>query len=167
MVYCASFITLGLQNQMPTSAGILVYKNVDNKIYVLLAHPGGPYYKNKDEGVWGIPKGLVEDGENPMQTAIREFGEETGIFANFDNLVEMPQVRYKNGKILKSWASKVSDLPLDEFKSNTFQIFWPPKSKVLSTFFEIDQLIFFELSDARKKIHPIQLPLLDFIANTK
>ena len=150
---------------MPTSAGILVYKKVDDQFYVLLAHPGGPYYKNKDEGVWGIPKGLVEDGENPIQTAIREFAEETGIQADFDELVELPQVKYKNGKILKSWASKVDDLSLDNFKSNTFQIFWPPKSKVLSTFLEIDALRFFELTEARVKIHPIQLPLIDFISN--
>ncbi len=150
---------------MPTSAGILVYKKVDDQVYVLLAHPGGPFYKNKDEGVWGIPKGLVEDGENPIQTAIREFGEETGIQANFDELVELPQVKYKNGKTLKSWASRVDDLPLENFKSNTFQIFWPPKSKVLSTFLEIDALRFFELEEARKKIHPIQLPLIDFISS--
>jgi predicted NUDIX family NTP pyrophosphohydrolase len=150
---------------LPTSAGILVYKKVEDKIYVLLAHPGGPYYKNKDEGVWGIPKGLVEDGENPLQTAIREFAEETGIDAEFDELVELPQVKYKNGKLLKSWASRVDDLTLEKFKSNTFQIFWPPKSKVLSTFLEIDALRFFELTEARIKIHPIQLPLIDFISN--
>ncbi len=152
---------------MPTSAGILVYRIKDNITEVLLAHPGGPYYKNKDIGVWGIPKGLVEDGESPIQTAIREFGEETGIFANFDDLAELPQVRYKNGKILKSWASRVDDLSLNDFKSNTFQIFWPPKSKILSTYMEIDALRFFELTEAREKIHPIQLPLIDFIANIK
>jgi predicted NUDIX family NTP pyrophosphohydrolase len=141
---------------------------MDGQFYFLLAHPGGPFYKKKDEGAWGIPKGLIEKGEDPLTTARREFREETNLELEEGNFVELPVVRYKNGKTLYSWALEVKDLSLDHFKSNTFEMEWPPKSSTYVSFDEIDQLIFFELTEAQLKIHPVQLPLLEWIVeNTR
>jgi len=140
-----------------------VYKNEANKLYFLLAHPGGPYYKNKDEGSWGIPKGLLEEGEDPLHAAIREFKEETSLEIDTKELIELPTVRYKNGKTLLSWAARNNHLSLENFRSNSFQIIWPPKSNTLENFDEIDALNFFDYEVACKKIHPVQLPLIEFI----
>lgn len=148
---------------MPISAGILVYKKVGDQYHFLLSHPGGPYFKNKDEGNWGIPKGLIEESEYPLETARREFKEETNLDLPETGFFELPLVRYKNGKQLQSFGLKVDDLSLENFKSNTFQIFWPPKSKTLATFYELDALNFFDLAEARKKIHPVQLDLIEYI----
>lgn len=148
---------------MPTSAGILVFKKVDNQLYFLLAHPGGPFYKKKDLGAWGIPKGLLENEEDPLSAAKREFLEETNLTLEGNHFIELPTVKYKNGKTLFSWALEVKDLNLENFKSNTFEMKWSSKSDELASFEEIDQLTFFELTTAREKIHPVQLPLLDWI----
>jgi len=150
---------------MPTSAGILVYKKLNSQLYFLLAHPGGPFYKNKDTGAWGIPKGLVENEKEPFETAQREFLEETNLILPEYELVGLPIVKYKNGKILHSWAIEVDDLDLKNFKSNTFDMKWSTKSTELKTFDEIDQLFFFELTIAKEKIHPVQLPLIEQICN--
>lgn len=152
---------------MPISAGILVYKKIKNEFHFLLAHPGGPFYKNKDEGAWGIPKGLVEKDEQPIDTAKREFLEETNLVLPENTLIELPIVKYKNGKLLHSWAVEVDDMDLTHFKSNTFETKWSTKSTELKTFDEIDQLIFFELTIAKQKIHPVQLPLLETIENLR
>lgn len=148
---------------MPVSAGILVFKKHDSKLYFLLAHPGGPFYKKKDLGLWGIPKGLVEQNEDPLQTAKREFFEETSLVLPEGALIELPKVKYKSGKLLHSWAIEVEDLDLTNFKSNTFEAKWSTQSTELKTFDEIDQLLFFELTIAKQKIHPVQLPLLQTI----
>jgi predicted NUDIX family NTP pyrophosphohydrolase len=148
---------------MPTSAGILVYKKMNNQFYFLLAHPGGPFYKNKDEGSWGIPKGLLEKEEAPFYAARREFFEETSLALPEGEFIPLPTVKYKNGKTLLSWAIQVDDLDLSGFKSNTFEARWSTQSTQLKTFDEIDALVFFELTIAQQKIHPVQLPLIDFI----
>ncbi len=148
---------------MPVSAGILVFKKVNDQLHFLLAHPGGPFYKKKDEGAWGIPKGLVEKEEDPLTTAKREFFEETNLKLEEGNFIELPIVKYKNGKTLYSWALEVEDLNIENFKSNTFELIWPPKSVTSATFDEIDQLDFFDLTKAKQKIHPVQLPLLEWI----
>ena len=152
---------------MPISAGILIYKKQEDAIYFLLAHPGGPYYKNKDIGTWGIPKGLVEEGEEPLAAAQREFLEETNLVLPPNHFMELPPVQYKNGKHLLSWALEVKELSLDNFKSNTFETIWPPKSGEMATFDEIDALSFFELTKAKEKIHPVQLPLIECIEHLK
>lgn len=148
---------------MPVSAGILVYKKIKGEFHFLLAHPGGPFYKNKDIGAWGIPKGLVEKDEQPLEAAKREFFEETSLVLPGNELIELPVVKYKNGKLLHSWAIEVDDLDLTNFKSNTFEAKWSTKSTELKTFDEIDQLVFFELTIAKEKIHPVQLSLLESI----
>ena len=152
---------------MPTSAGILVFKKEKNELYFLLAHPGGPFYKNKDEGAWGIPKGLIEKDEEPLTAAKREFLEETSLKLEGEKFIELPIVKYKNGKLLYSWAIEVKDLSLQNFKSNTFEMRRSSKSIELVTFDEIDQLSFFELTKAKEKIHPAQLPLIEHIENMK
>jgi len=148
---------------MPVSAGIFVYKIEDDQYYFLLAHPGGPFYKRKDEGAWGIPKGLLEKDEDEFSAAKREFTEETNLFLPGGNFHQLPTVKYKNGKLLHSWAIRVDKLDLAEFKSNTFEMKWSTKSDEVKVFEEIDALNFFEISEARKKIHPVQLPLIDAI----
>jgi predicted NUDIX family NTP pyrophosphohydrolase len=150
---------------MPTSAGILVYKKLNEKFYFLLAHPGGPFYKNKDEGSWGIPKGLLEKDEQPFDAAKREFFEETNLELPHGDYITLPTVKYKNGKVLLSWAIRVDYLDLSNFKSNTFEARWSTQSTQLKTFDEIDALDFFELTIAQQKIHPVQLPLIDFITH--
>lgn len=148
---------------MPTSAGILVFKKVSEQHFFLLAHPGGPYYKNKSDGVWGIPKGLIEGQEEPLETAIREFEEETGLKLPASGFISLPPVKYKNGKNLLSWAIEVNELNITNFRSNEFEIEWPPKSGRIQKFNEIDQLIFCDLTEAKLKIHPVQLPLLHYV----
>ena len=148
---------------MPTSAGILVFKKENNHLWFLLAHPGGPFYKNKDEGAWGIPKGLIENEEEPFAAAKREFLEETNLELKGENFIELPIVKYKNGKVLHSWAIEVKDLSLENFKSNTFEMRWSSKNKELATFDEIDKLSFFELTKAKEKIHPVQIALIEYI----
>ncbi len=152
---------------MPVSAGILVFKKENEQLYFLLAHPGGPFYKKKDLGAWGIPKGLLDPGEEPLAAAKREFLEETSLILPDGDFIELPMVKYKNGKTLYSWAIEVEEFSLENFKSNTFEVKWPPKTEELATFDEIDQLIFFELTIAKEKIHPVQLPLIVWIENLK
>lgn len=86
-----------------TSAGLLMYRRAGDRVEVLLVHPGGPYYRNKDEGAWSIPKGEIEPGEDPLDAAVREFGEETGLVAGGPFLALAP-VRQKGGKVVHAWA---------------------------------------------------------------
>jgi predicted NUDIX family NTP pyrophosphohydrolase len=148
---------------MAISAGILVFKRYEEHLHFLLSHPGGPFYKKKDLGSWGIPKGLLNPNEDPLTAAQREFKEETNLPLPTGPLMELPTVKYKSGKELKSWALQVEDLPLENFKSNTFQARWSTKTNELANFPEIDQLLFFELTIAKQKIHPVQLPLIEHI----
>lgn len=148
---------------MPQSAGIFVFKKSGNEYQFLLSHPGGPYYKNKSDGSWGIPKGIIEEDEDPFEAAKREFCEETGLDLPSEGYIQLPTVRYKNGKQLFSWAIRMDEINMNGFVSNTFDLEWPPKSGRFQTFAEIDALDFFNLTEAKQKIHPIQLPLIDFI----
>lgn len=146
------------------SAGLVIWKQTSQDKLVLLCHPGGPYYQNKDNEVWTIPKGLVSPNEDLLQTAIRETQEECG-FLHPPNaeFIPLSPVKYKNGKILHAWAVQIPDSYTWPFTSNTFPAEWPPRSGQLQSFPEIDRMEWFTLPDARKKIHPIQLPLLDTI----
>ncbi|MCX7743121.1 MAG: NUDIX domain-containing protein [Flavobacteriales bacterium] len=146
------------------SAGLLIWKQTPHGKYVLLCHPGGPFYQNKDDEVWTIPKGLASPGEDLLQTAIRETYEECGFIPPEQaGYYVLPTVKYKNGKILYAWAIQVSENYSWNFKSNSFEVEWPPKSGSMQTFPEIDRMDWFILEDARRKIHPIQKPLLDAI----
>ena len=146
-----------------TSAGLLMYRRCARSgLEVFLAHPGGPFFKNKDMGAWTIPKGEIPDGEEPLAAALREFEEETGmrIDASVD-FRDLGSIRQKGGKIVHAWAVE-GDYPAGHcLKSNTFEIEWPPRSGRLQSFPEIDRAEFFPLDAAREKINPAQVPFLD------
>jgi predicted NUDIX family NTP pyrophosphohydrolase len=124
----------------------------------LLAHPGGPFWAKKDDGVWTIPKGLIEGGGEPLATARREFTEETN-FVAASELIPLAPVKQKSGKIVHAWAFE-ADFDLAKFASNTFEIEWPPNSGKRKSFPEIDRVGYFTLSAAMTKILAYQQPLL-------
>jgi predicted NUDIX family NTP pyrophosphohydrolase len=143
------------------SAGILMYRRGDGgRLEVFLVHPGGPFFRNRDEGAWGIPKGLVEEGENPRAAALRELEEETGLRPGSE-LLELGSVRQKGGKTVRAWAVHHDSPGSVEPRSNSFALEWPPRSGCIQEFPEIDRGEFFELEEARRKINPSQAELLD------
>jgi predicted NUDIX family NTP pyrophosphohydrolase len=147
------------QFKMPRiSAGLLMYRIHDGKFQVLLAHPGGPFFKNKDEGAWSIPKGEIEMGEDLLEAAKREFVEETG-FTPTDPFIALKPVKQKGGKIVHAWAFVGECDPVASV-SNTFTMEWPPGSGRRMEFPEIDRVAFFGLATARRKIKPGQEPLI-------
>ena len=127
---------------------------------VLLVHPGGPYFQNKDEGAWTIPKGEVGEGEDLLQRAKMEFQEELGVAASGD-WMDMGSVKQKGGKTVHAWAF-AGDLK-DGFQlvSNTFEMEWPPRSGKVRQFPEVDRASFFSLDEAREKINLAQTVFLD------
>ena len=141
------------------SAGLLAFRRKD-ALEVLLAHPGGPFWVKKDDGVWTIPKGLVEPGEDLLAAARREFTEETNLAGAFGEPAALKPVNQKSGKIVHAFAVE-ADFDLGAFASNTFEIEWPPKSGKRRSFPEIDRVAYFALPAAKTKIIAYQLPLLD------
>jgi predicted NUDIX family NTP pyrophosphohydrolase len=139
------------------SAGLLAFRRV-NAPEVLLAHPGGPFWAKKEDGVWTIPKGLAEPGADLFATAQREFTEETN-FAATGEFIALAPVEQKSGKIVHAWAFE-ADFDLSSFASNTFEIEWPPKSGRRQSFPEIDRVAYFGLPAAMSKILAYQRPLL-------
>jgi predicted NUDIX family NTP pyrophosphohydrolase len=139
------------------SAGILAFRRKPAP-EVLLAHPGGPFWAKKDDGVWTIPKGLVEPGEDLVAAARREFNEETNLTAEGE-LSALTPVNQKSGKLVHAFAVE-ADFELGAFSSNTFEIEWPPKSGKRQNFPEIDRIAYFALPAAKIKIVAYQLPLL-------
>ena len=124
----------------------------------MLGHPGGPFWSRKDTGVWSIPKGLVEAGENPLSAALREFGEETGHYPSGD-AISLGVAKQPGGKIVHAWAM-LGDLDVATLKSNSFEMEWPPKSGRRQSFPEIDRIAYFTLPAATIKILAYQQPLL-------
>jgi predicted NUDIX family NTP pyrophosphohydrolase len=140
-----------------TSAGILAYRRRE-RLEVLLAHPGGPYWRAKDLGAWSIPKGVVESGD-PLICAKREFNEETGLIAE-GALLTLTPLKQKSGKTVHAYALE-ADFDLSAFSSNLFEMQWPPRSGKLQKFPEVDRIAYFDLATARKKILPGQRAFLD------
>jgi predicted NUDIX family NTP pyrophosphohydrolase len=136
------------------SAGLLMYRKRGAKLEVLLVHPGGPFWQNKDDGVWSIPKGEVAEGEDLLDAAKREFAEETG-FTPAGQFIPLKAVKQKSGKIVHAWAVE-GDLNTAAIRSNSFTMEWPPKSGKLAEFPEVDRAEFFDLETAKKKINPAQ-----------
>lgn len=141
------------------SAGILFYRIQKHEVEVLLVHPGGPFWKNKDAGAWTIPKGEIEKDEDPLQAAKREVSEETGITISTE-LLELTPVKQKSGKIIHAWATK-TDFDTSSFKSNQFEMEWPPHSRIRKKFPEIDKAGWFSIAEAKKKINKGQIPLIE------
>jgi predicted NUDIX family NTP pyrophosphohydrolase len=141
------------------SAGILAYRFRGNTAEVLLAHPGGPFWQNKDAGVWSIPKGEFEPGEDAFTAARREWNEETNLRLS-GNFIPLSPVRQKSGKTVLAWAVEC-DTDLSTFRSNTFETEWPPRSGKLQSFPEVDRVSWFTLEEAKEKINPGQVPLIE------
>jgi predicted NUDIX family NTP pyrophosphohydrolase len=125
----------------------------------LLVHPGGPFWKNKKDGAWTIPKGELTEGEEPVAAAIREFEEELG-FKPTGPFIELTPIKQKAGKVVRAWGFE-GDCEPSQIKSNTFTMEWPPRSGKQAEFLEVDRAGFFNLEDAKAKINPAQIPLLE------
>ncbi len=136
-----------------------MYRTTDAQLRVLLVHPGGPFWRNKENGAWSIPKGEMSAGEDAEATARREFKEELGADAT-GTLQPLGQIRQRGGKIVQAFALK-GDLDVQAITSNTFEIEWPPKSGRRQTFPEVDRADWFPLAVAHQKILAGQRPLLD------
>lgn len=140
------------------SAGILLYRHVGAELQVLLVHPGGPFWARKDAGAWSIPKGEIDEEEG-LAAARREFHEELGAEVEGD-FVALTPVRQRSGKIVAAWAVE-GDFDPGALRSNTFQIEWPPRSGKMAEFPEVDRAGWFGMAEARQKLLPAQVPLLD------
>jgi predicted NUDIX family NTP pyrophosphohydrolase len=145
-----------------TSAGLLVYRHSDRGLEVLLVHPGGPFWANKDLGAWTIPKGEVNPGEDLLATAQREFKEETGYDAR-GPFAPLAPVKQKSGKIVHAWAC-TGDFDAAGCKSNSFRMEWPAKSGKWAEFPEVDCAEYFPLDVAATKINPAQVAFLQELA---
>jgi predicted NUDIX family NTP pyrophosphohydrolase len=144
------------------SAGILLFRFANGIPEVLLVHPGGPFWINKDVGAWSIPKGGMEEGEFALDAAKRELEEETGIKTDGE-FIELSSVKQGN-KIIYAWAFR-SDTDVEFRTSNSFELEWPPRSGNLKSFPEIDKAEWFKLEDAKIKINKGQIPLIDELSS--
>jgi predicted NUDIX family NTP pyrophosphohydrolase len=145
---------------MPSrSAGVLAYRIKARRLEVLLVHPGGPFWRNKDLGAWSIPKGEFGANEDAQAVARREFCEELGVELTAD-LMPLGDIRQRGGKIVKAFAAK-TDLDVTAISSNSFEIEWPPRSGKRQNFPEIDRAEWFDLASAREKINEAQRVFLD------
>lgn len=141
------------------SAGLLMYRRRGGRVEVLLVHPGGPFWRNKDAGAWSIPKGEVQAGEDPLAAARREFEEELGLRAE-GPFTQLSPVKQRGGKVVHAWAFE-GDCDPAAIRSNTFTTEWPPRSGRMAEFPEIDRAEFFTLAEALDKVNPAQAGLID------
>jgi predicted NUDIX family NTP pyrophosphohydrolase len=141
------------------SAGLLLFRITAGGLELLLVHPGGPFWSRKDAGAWFLPKGLVEDGEEVLAAAQREFEEETGIVPKGPWL-ELGSVKLKSGKTVHAWAFE-GDCDPTRIRSNTFTLEWPPRSGKVQEFPEVDRAAFFTLEGAREKANAAEMPLIE------
>ncbi len=146
------------------SAGLMMYINHNDSIKIFLVHPGGPFFVKKDIGTWSIPKGLIEENENSLDTAKREFEEETGLKPEGE-FIPLGDVTLKSGKIVYAWAFEGKYDKEFIYKSNLFEMEWPPKSGKKVNFPEADKFEFFTPDEARQKINSSQIPLIDNLVN--
>jgi len=141
------------------SAGLLMYRVRNGRLEVLLVHPGGPLFAGKDAGVWTIPKGEIEAGEDELAAARRELEEETGFHAE-GPFLPLGSITQKGGKVVRAWAFR-GDADPEAIRSNTFRMEWPPRSGRQAEFPEIDRAAFFDLEEAKRRINPSQIPLFE------
>ena len=166
-----------MATQGPTlSAGIALLRTHDDQPQVLLVHPGGPYWWNKDEHGWSIPKGELEDNERPggpeaefgdevyATVARREFSEEIGHQLPDSELVALPELRLSSSKRLRAFATS-GDLDPDTISSNTFDLEWPPRSGVIQSFPEVDRAGWFTFDEALLQLHKGQVGLIDHLVD--
>ena len=136
------------------SAGLLAFRRRPEGPEFLLVHPGGPFWRKRDDGAWSIPKGLIDDAEPELAAAVREFEEEVGLAAGGD-FQRLADQRQPSGKLVLCWLVE-ADLDLSGFRSNTFELEWPPKSGRTAVFPECDQAAYFNAGAARQKLLPGQ-----------
>lgn len=141
------------------SAGVLMFRRTGAGLEVMLVHPGGPFWVNKDEGAWSIPKGLFETDEEPLDAAMREFREETGFDAAGD-FISLGTLKQPSKKTVHAFAVE-GDIDVSEIVSNTFELEWPPHSGKFHQVPEVDRGDWFDIETARQKISKGQLPFLD------
>ena len=141
------------------SAGILMYRLHEGTLQVLLVHPGGPFFQNKDEGAWSIPKGEAEPAEDLLECATREFAEELGVTVS-EPFIPLTSVKQKGGKVVHAWAC-AGDCDPNSFVSNTFSMEWPPRSGQQREFPEVDRAAFFDVVAARRKINAAQVAMVN------
>ena len=144
------------------SAGLLLYRETDAGLEVLLVHPGGPFWARKDEGAWSIPKGELAEGEEPLAAARRELEEETGWIAPAEALALTPR-RQPGGKLVLAFAAR-GDVDPATLRSNTFSLEWPPRSGRRQEFPEVDRAAWFPLAAAARRILAGQRPILEELA---
>jgi len=144
------------------SAGLLLFRRNGSELEFFLAHPGGPFWKNKDEGAWTIAKGMIEPGEDPLASARREFQEETGIVPQ-PPFLELGSIRQKAGKVIEAWAWE-GDADPNLVVSNLISIEFPRNSGRRIEIPEIDRCGWFAIAEARAKLNPAQVELLDRLA---
>ncbi len=145
------------------SAGVLLYRTKGEQIEVLIAHPGGPFFSKKDNGIWSIPKGLYDDNEEPLVAAKREFEEEIGSPSPDGDYLPLDSIKRSDGKTIYAWAVE-GDVDTSTVKSNLFEMEWPPKSGRTQEFPEIDRALWADLNTASQKLQPAQVEFLDRLA---
>jgi predicted NUDIX family NTP pyrophosphohydrolase len=146
-----------------SSAGILLFHGGVSGPELLLVHPGGPFWAKKDLGAWSIPKGEIEDGEEPVGCALRELAEELGPAVpriTPEVLIELGGVRQKSGKVVHAWAAE-ADFDPGTLDGETFSMEWPPRSGRFAEFPEVDRVEWFDPKTARRKLLPAQAPFVD------
>ncbi len=141
------------------SAGILMYRKRGGALEVFLVHPGGPFFTKKDLGIWGIPKGEIDEGEDALDAAQREFEEETG-FKAWGKFLPLAPVTQKNGKIVQAWAVE-GDCDPEKLNSNMFTMEWPPRSGRQQEFPEVDRAGWFGVTESKQRIIPAQISFLE------
>ena len=144
------------------SAGLLLYRFVEGEPEVLVVHPGGPFWKNKDLGAWSVPKGEIDQGHEPLATAIREVEEELGLKVD-GKFIPLQPIRQSGGKLVHCFAVN-HDFDPATLKSNTFNLEWPPHSGKYIDVPEVDRAEWFDLETAKQKLNPAQADLIDQVA---
>lgn len=148
-----------------TSAGLLLYRvTPGGELEVLLVHPGGPLFARKDLGIWTVPKGEIDKGEDLLAAAHRELAEETGFTAP-GRAIALGRVTQKSGKIVYAWAVR-GDADVSRLRSNNFELEWPRKSGRVQEFPEVDRAEWFDLAEARRRINPAQVAFIDALERT-
>jgi predicted NUDIX family NTP pyrophosphohydrolase len=153
-------------SRAPQSGGILLFRRGAKGIEVLLAHPGGPFWKAQDHGAWSVPKGVAEVGEPLEAVAVREFGEETGFELAAVALdpskphLDLGEVTLKSGKVIRAWAVE-GDLDPKQCHSNEVEVEWPPRTGRRMTIPEVDRVAWFGLAEARRRAHPAQAAFVE------
>jgi predicted NUDIX family NTP pyrophosphohydrolase len=141
------------------SAGLLLFRRYEGELEVFLAHPGGPFWEGRDLGAWTIPKGLVEENEDSLAAAVREFEEETSIRPE-GPFLPLGSVRQKAGKLVHAWAWE-SEADPRRIRSNVMRTEWPRGSGRWLTFPEVHRCEWFDVRSAKEKVNPAQAELID------